>query len=136
MVRRRSAVRFRMGARTSSPVPPCAGGIAIPSVWLFRPVTAGSADHSGIAQAVEQATHNRCVAGSSPAPATQSHRTTIKDETMAKTSDVRPKITLACTECKERNYITKKNRRNDPDRLELKKFCPRCHSHTAHRETR
>ena len=27
---------------------------------------------------------------------------------MAKASDVRPKITLACTECKERNYITKK----------------------------
>ena len=54
----------------------------------------------------------------------------------SKTSDVRPKITLACTECKERNYITKKNRRNDPDRLELNKFCPRCHSHTAHRETR
>ena len=49
---------------------------------------------------------------------------------MAKTTDVRPKITLACTECKERNYITKKNRRNDPDRLELKKFCPRCRTHT------
>ena len=27
-----------------------------------------------------------------------------------KSGDVRPKITLACTECKERNYITKKNR--------------------------
>ncbi len=46
-----------------------------------------------------------------------------------KSQDVRPKITLACTECKERNYITKKNRRNDPDRLELKKFCPRCRTH-------
>ena len=54
---------------------------------------------------------------------------------MAKITDVRPKITLACTECKERNYITKKNRRNDPDRLELKKFCPRCRTHTPHRET-
>ena len=32
----------------------------------------------------------------------------------SKSSDVRPKITLACTECKERNYITKKNRRNNP----------------------
>ena len=53
-----------------------------------------------------------------------------------KTADIRPKITLACTECKERNYITKKNRRNDPDRLELKKFCPRCRTHRAHRETR
>ena len=32
-------------------------------------------------------------------------------------TDVRPKITLACNECKHRNYITKKNRRNDPDRM-------------------
>ena len=40
-------------------------------------------------------------------------------------TDVRPKITLACQECKNRNYITRKNRRNDPDRLELKKYCPR-----------
>jgi len=53
-----------------------------------------------------------------------------------KQGDVRPKITLACTECKERNYITKKNRRNDPDRLELKKFCPRCGKAQIHRETR
>ena len=49
----------------------------------------------------------------------------------SKSSDVRPKITLACMDCKERNYITKKNRRNDPDRMELKKFCPRCRTHTA-----
>jgi large subunit ribosomal protein L33 len=54
----------------------------------------------------------------------------------SKSADVRPKITLACTECKERNYITKKNRRNDPDRLEIKKFCPRERKHTVHRETR
>ena len=45
-------------------------------------------------------------------------------------------VALACTECKERNYITRKNRRNDPDRLELKKFCPRDRRHTVHRETR
>ena len=51
-------------------------------------------------------------------------------------TDIRPKITMACQECKHRNYITKKNRRNDPDRLELKKFCPWCRTHTAHRETR
>jgi large subunit ribosomal protein L33 len=54
----------------------------------------------------------------------------------SKSSDVRPKITMACVVCKERNYITKKNRRNDPDRMELKKFCPRCRTHTEHRETR
>ncbi|MGZ5389170.1 MAG: 50S ribosomal protein L33 [Aeromicrobium sp.] len=54
----------------------------------------------------------------------------------SKSSDVRPKITLACTECKERNYITTKNRRNDPDRLDIKKYCPRCKTHQTHRETR
>ena len=54
---------------------------------------------------------------------------------MAK-NDVRPKITLACTDCKNRNYITRKNRRNNPDRVELSKFCAKCGKHTAHRETR
>ena len=54
----------------------------------------------------------------------------------SKSVDVRPKITMACAECKHRNYITKKNRRNDPDRLGLTKFCPNCGKHTEHRETR
>ena len=54
----------------------------------------------------------------------------------SQSADVRPKITLACVDCKERNYITKKNRRNNPDRLEMKKFCPRDKKHTVHRETR
>jgi large subunit ribosomal protein L33 len=51
-------------------------------------------------------------------------------------TDVRPKITLACQECKNRNYITRKNRRNDPDRVELSKYCPTCRKHQPHRETR
>ena len=55
---------------------------------------------------------------------------------MAKASDIRPKITLACTDCKERNYITKKNRRNNPDRMEMSNFSPKCGHHTSHRETR
>jgi large subunit ribosomal protein L33 len=45
-------------------------------------------------------------------------------------------ITLACTECKERNYTTQKNRKNDQARLELNKYCPRCRIHRAHRETK
>ncbi|MBC7223564.1 MAG: 50S ribosomal protein L33 [Anaerolineae bacterium] len=49
---------------------------------------------------------------------------------------VRIVITLACTECNERNYTTEKNRRNDSARLELKKYCPRCRTHTLHRETK
>ena len=54
----------------------------------------------------------------------------------SKSSDVRPKITMACVDCKNRNYITKKNRRNNPDRLSMSKFCPTCGRHTEHRETR
>lgn len=45
-------------------------------------------------------------------------------------------VTMACTECKRRNYSTKKNKRNDPDRIEMKKYCPWCRGHTLHRETR
>ena len=45
-------------------------------------------------------------------------------------------ITLECTECRERNYTSEKNRRNDSSRLELRKFCPRCRNHRQHRETR
>ncbi len=54
---------------------------------------------------------------------------------MAKKAD-RTLISLACETCKERNYHTEKNKRNDPERLTLQKFCPRCRKHTAHRETR
>ena len=54
---------------------------------------------------------------------------------MAK-ADNRPKITLACTDCKGRNYNTVKNRVNDRDRIELKKYCKTCRGHTLHRETR
>jgi large subunit ribosomal protein L33 len=49
---------------------------------------------------------------------------------------MRVNVTLACTDCKQRNYITKKNKKNNPDRIEMKKFCKFCNSHTAHRETR
>jgi large subunit ribosomal protein L33 len=60
----------------------------------------------------------------------------LRGATPVAATDVRPKITLACQVCKHRNYITKKNRRNDPDRLGLNKFCPNCGKHTEHRETR
>jgi large subunit ribosomal protein L33 len=54
---------------------------------------------------------------------------------MAKT-DNRPTITLACSNCKRRNYVTEKNRINDRERIELKKYCRWCRQHTVHRETR
>ena len=32
---------------------------------------------------------------------------------------MRVKVTLACTECKRRNYVTMKNKRNNPERIEM-----------------
>ena len=58
-----------------------------------------------------------------------------EEEAMAKTG-VRVGITLACTECRRRNYQTQKSKRNSPDRVEFKKYCRWCGSHTLHRETR
>ncbi len=34
------------------------------------------------------------------------------------------KITLACTECKQRNYNKEKNKKNSPDRLEMEEVLP------------
>jgi large subunit ribosomal protein L33 len=51
-------------------------------------------------------------------------------------AEMRVKITLACSECKQRNYDTMKNKKNDPDRLEMNKYCRFCRKHTAHRETK
>ena len=54
---------------------------------------------------------------------------------MAK-KDIRHVIYLECTECKRRNYTTQKNRRNDPSRIELQKYCKFCRKHTLHRESK
>ena len=51
-------------------------------------------------------------------------------------SGMRNIITLACTDCKQRNYSTTKNKRTMQNRLELKKFCKFCRTHTLHRETK
>ena len=49
---------------------------------------------------------------------------------------MRVKVTLRCNECKQRNYNTMKNKKNDPDRLEMKKYCRFCRKHTVHTETK
>ena len=46
---------------------------------------------------------------------------------------MRVKITLACTECKQRNYNMTKEKKNHPDRMETKKYCRFCKRHTLHR---
>ena len=49
---------------------------------------------------------------------------------------VRQKVILACTECKQRNYNTMKNKRNNPDRIALMKYCKFCKKETLHKETK
>ncbi len=49
---------------------------------------------------------------------------------------MRTRITLECTECKQRNYDSMKNKKNTPDRIELKKYCPFCKKTVAHKETK
>ena len=62
---------------------------------------------------------------------------------MAKNKGTRILITLECTECRSNlnkrspgvsRYLTQKNRRNNPERLELKKYCPHCNKPTVHKE--
>jgi large subunit ribosomal protein L33 len=45
-------------------------------------------------------------------------------------------VTMACTECKRRNYNTFKNRQKTSQRLELSKYCRWCRCHRSHRETK
>ena len=61
---------------------------------------------------------------------------------MAKTKVVEL-VALECVPCSEgsngvraRNYTTSKNRRTVQGKLELMKYCPRCRTHTRHREGR
>ncbi|MFC1896287.1 50S ribosomal protein L33 [Thermodesulfobacteriota bacterium] len=49
---------------------------------------------------------------------------------------MRINVTLSCTECKQRNYSTTKNKRTTPDKLEFRKYCRFCRKHTLHRETK
>lgn len=53
---------------------------------------------------------------------------------MAKKSDNRANIELKCSEC---GYIirpTEKNKKNTPDKLEIKKYCPKCQSKQTFKE--
>ncbi len=45
-------------------------------------------------------------------------------------------VQLQCTDCKDKNYSTTKNRKTTPDRIEMKKFCRKCRKHTAHKEAK
>jgi large subunit ribosomal protein L33 len=61
----------------------------------------------------------------------------IQEGFMAKKGKgARSGIQYECTVCHSLNNTTQKNRKNNPERLELSKFCPKCRTHTAHKETK
>jgi len=49
---------------------------------------------------------------------------------------MRDLITFQCSTCKRRNYVSTKNRKKTTEKLEFKKFCRWCRSHTQHKETK
>ena len=47
----------------------------------------------------------------------------------------RIQVALECSECSSRNYKTTR-KPDQKGQMELKKYCPRCNRHTAHKETK
>jgi len=45
-------------------------------------------------------------------------------------------IILQCTECKQRNYNTTRNKKQNKDKLEIKKYCKFDRKHTLHKEVK
>lgn len=52
---------------------------------------------------------------------------------MAK-KELRAKVYLICSVCKNKNYTTNKNTLNTKEKIELKKHCKKCNKHTVHIE--
>ncbi|MDP2653813.1 MAG: 50S ribosomal protein L33 [Candidatus Omnitrophota bacterium] len=49
---------------------------------------------------------------------------------------MRENIQLQCTDCGRVNYSSTKDKKQHPDRLEFKKYCPFSRKHTMHREVK
>lgn len=49
---------------------------------------------------------------------------------------IREKILLRCTESGEINYTSTKNKKKNPERLEIKKYCPKLRKRTVHKEVK
>jgi len=55
---------------------------------------------------------------------------------MARTTDIRPVVRLKSTAGTGYTYVTRKNRRNHPDRLALRKYDPIIRTHVEFKEER
>ena len=46
----------------------------------------------------------------------------------------RENILFRCSVCGEENYIGTRNKRKHTEKMEIKKYCPRCNKKTVHKE--
>ncbi len=46
----------------------------------------------------------------------------------------RDQVILKCTDCGNENYLTTRNKKLHPTKMEIKKFCPHCRKMTLHKE--
>ena len=49
---------------------------------------------------------------------------------------MREKVHLQCTECKNKNYSTTRNKKTHTEKYQLNKYCKFCRQHTLHKETK
>ncbi|WP_342252448.1 50S ribosomal protein L33 [Spiroplasma endosymbiont of Amphibalanus improvisus] len=47
---------------------------------------------------------------------------------------MREGIILRCIDCKNENYISKRNKKQNTNKVEVKKYCSKCNSHIVHKE--
>ncbi len=47
---------------------------------------------------------------------------------------MRVAVTMACSECKQRNYMFTKDKKKHPEKMEIKKYCRFCNGHKIHKE--
>lgn len=49
---------------------------------------------------------------------------------------MREKVVLICSECLSRNYQVSVKKENKTARVEIMKYCPKCNTHTLHKESK
>ena len=104
--------------------------------WCRRPAARAAEPHCAMHAALEEfkaeklgpavATRNASCYSRRPSPA----------QGLPMAAGHRITVSLECTECKRRNYSTRKNRRNTPEKINLKKYCASCKGHKPHKETK
>lgn len=55
---------------------------------------------------------------------------------MAKKGTRLNNVVLECSKCGRRNFVTSRSNIQPITKLELKKYCPKCKEHLAHKESK